>query len=480
MHWYDREPRVVLKDTLAWDPAIDVLLHRIPAGSSRPTRRRARTSRTRSPSWPRGLDENDAFVIFPEGGNFTAAPARAGDRAAAQAGHAPDGRPRRGDDQRARTPARRLPGGAGRRTGGRRRARGAHGHGPPAHHRRRLARAADGQAAADAVVAGAALGDPRRTGRTQIEWLFGWWERIDVWIDEHRAEDLLRGAMPRGRVLDGRARLRVERLLLLGLLLDLDHVGRVVGGGRPRAAPRRRRRSPRRARRHRGRRRPRPARRPAGPSGRRSAIGSSGPTPGARCAAAAGRARRWRWWSSSCRRRRAGCTTTASCRPAWSRAACCRRSQRRPARLPKISSLRSLPPLGFCGSPLTSATLAAASSLPEAARPAALAAPAAAAVLALGMATSRVASAISDASTLVSAMSGAALSGRHPCSGRGPARAPASRPTRSPAAPRRRRRSPSRPPGRSGTSSCAACERLPVLGGCFRSCRTCPTPGERP
>ena len=31
MHWYDREPRVVLKDTLPWDPAIDVLLHRIPA-----------------------------------------------------------------------------------------------------------------------------------------------------------------------------------------------------------------------------------------------------------------------------------------------------------------------------------------------------------------------------------------------------------------------------------------------------------------
>ena len=31
MYWYDREPRVVLKDTLQWDPAIDVLLHRIPA-----------------------------------------------------------------------------------------------------------------------------------------------------------------------------------------------------------------------------------------------------------------------------------------------------------------------------------------------------------------------------------------------------------------------------------------------------------------
>jgi len=24
----------------------------------------------------------------------------------------------------------------------------------------------------------------------QIDWLFGWWERIDAWIGEHRAEDL--------------------------------------------------------------------------------------------------------------------------------------------------------------------------------------------------------------------------------------------------------------------------------------------------
>ena len=31
MHWYGREPRVVLKDTLAWDPAIDVILNRLPS-----------------------------------------------------------------------------------------------------------------------------------------------------------------------------------------------------------------------------------------------------------------------------------------------------------------------------------------------------------------------------------------------------------------------------------------------------------------
>jgi len=26
----------------------------------------------------------------------------------------------------------------------------------------------------------------------QIEWLFSWWERIDAWIEEHRAEELPR------------------------------------------------------------------------------------------------------------------------------------------------------------------------------------------------------------------------------------------------------------------------------------------------
>ena len=53
MHWYDREPRVVLKDTLAWDPMIDVLLNRIPARFITPEPGRpARTSSRRSPRWP--------------------------------------------------------------------------------------------------------------------------------------------------------------------------------------------------------------------------------------------------------------------------------------------------------------------------------------------------------------------------------------------------------------------------------------------
>jgi 1-acyl-sn-glycerol-3-phosphate acyltransferase len=71
MAWYHREPRVVLKDTLAWDPAIDVLLNRIPARFITPNPTGGAKLDDQIASLATGLDENDAFVIFPEGGNFT-------------------------------------------------------------------------------------------------------------------------------------------------------------------------------------------------------------------------------------------------------------------------------------------------------------------------------------------------------------------------------------------------------------------------
>ena len=71
MHWYAREPRVVLKNTLAWDPMIDVLLHRIPARFITPNPGAGQNLESQIADLARGLDENDAFVIFPEGGNFT-------------------------------------------------------------------------------------------------------------------------------------------------------------------------------------------------------------------------------------------------------------------------------------------------------------------------------------------------------------------------------------------------------------------------
>ena len=117
MHWYAREPRVVLKNTLAWDPAIDVILRRIPARFITPNPGEGQDLESQIAELARGLDENDAFVIFPEGGNFTPQPPTAGHRPAAPAGHGPDGRARRGDDQRARPAARRVHRGPGRGAG---------------------------------------------------------------------------------------------------------------------------------------------------------------------------------------------------------------------------------------------------------------------------------------------------------------------------------------------------------------------------
>jgi 1-acyl-sn-glycerol-3-phosphate acyltransferase len=80
LDWYDREPRIVLKDTLQWDPAIDVVLNRLPNRFIRSGSPGAPTAD--QPGQPpteqvigelaRKLDGNDALVLFPEGGNFTA------------------------------------------------------------------------------------------------------------------------------------------------------------------------------------------------------------------------------------------------------------------------------------------------------------------------------------------------------------------------------------------------------------------------
>ncbi|MGH8894355.1 MAG: 1-acyl-sn-glycerol-3-phosphate acyltransferase [Actinomycetes bacterium] len=71
VNWYSREPRIVLKDTLQWDPAIDVVLNRLPNRFIRPAPAAGRDIEALIGELARGLDENDAFVIFPEGGNFT-------------------------------------------------------------------------------------------------------------------------------------------------------------------------------------------------------------------------------------------------------------------------------------------------------------------------------------------------------------------------------------------------------------------------
>jgi 1-acyl-sn-glycerol-3-phosphate acyltransferase len=190
MYLYDREPRVVLKDTLQWDPAIDVLLHRIPARfisapneGRRPTEGEDLESQIRALA--SGLDEDDAFVIFPEGGNFTEARR---ERAIA--------RLRKVGLERMARRAEKMTNVLAPRPGG-------------------LLAALDAAPEADVVLVAhtgldhlLTVGDvwrelpmdkeivmrwwrvpradipPDRDGR--IDWLFGWWETIDVWIDENR------------------------------------------------------------------------------------------------------------------------------------------------------------------------------------------------------------------------------------------------------------------------------------------------------
>ena len=185
MYWYDREPRVVLKDTLQWDPAIDVLLHRIPARfiSANPSVGEDLESQIRALA--SGLDEDDAFVIFPEGGNFSEARR---DRAI--------GRLRRLGLHRMARRAENMTNVLAPRPGG-------------------FLAALDAAPEADVVLVAhtgldhlLTVGDlwrelpmdkqivmrwwrvpraeipPDRDGR--IDWLFSWWETIDAWIDEHR------------------------------------------------------------------------------------------------------------------------------------------------------------------------------------------------------------------------------------------------------------------------------------------------------
>jgi 1-acyl-sn-glycerol-3-phosphate acyltransferase len=86
-----RMPRVVVKDTMQWDPAVDVLLHRVPARFITPTgftspvrpsegerggetvsgQAHGRAAEVLIEDLATGLGPDDAFVIFPEGGNFT-------------------------------------------------------------------------------------------------------------------------------------------------------------------------------------------------------------------------------------------------------------------------------------------------------------------------------------------------------------------------------------------------------------------------
>ena len=192
MHWYGREPRVVLKDTLAWDPAIGVILNRVPSRFISPGPRKGpELLEQEVGELARGLDHNDAFVIFPEGGNFTPKRRERAIEKLRKVGL-------EGMAQRAE----RMQNVLAPRPGG-------------------LLAALDAAPEADVVlVAHTGLDHmltvtdvwrelpmdkqiimrwwrvPREEipseREARIDWLYSWWEDIDRWIDEHRPVDLPR------------------------------------------------------------------------------------------------------------------------------------------------------------------------------------------------------------------------------------------------------------------------------------------------
>lgn len=184
INWYARQPRIVLTEAMQWDPALDVLFHRLPT-TFVPARGGADLER-RIGELATALDHDDAFVIFPEGGNFTLRRRLAGIERLRAKGL--EEMARRSEEMRHVLPPR--PGG--------------------------VAAALAAAPGADVVwVAHAGLdhlftladvwrelpldgtvrmrwwqvpaAEVPRDEDAQVEWLYTWWERIDDWVDRTRA-----------------------------------------------------------------------------------------------------------------------------------------------------------------------------------------------------------------------------------------------------------------------------------------------------
>ncbi len=68
---YQRRPRIVLKEFLQWDPAVDVILNRLPAAFVPVGRKGGNPLIDAIEALAASMGRNDAFVIFPEGANYT-------------------------------------------------------------------------------------------------------------------------------------------------------------------------------------------------------------------------------------------------------------------------------------------------------------------------------------------------------------------------------------------------------------------------
>ncbi len=71
MSWRGRRPRIVAKDLLQFDPALDIMLNRLPNRFITPNPSRSDDTLIAISELAADMTNLDAFVIFPEGGNFS-------------------------------------------------------------------------------------------------------------------------------------------------------------------------------------------------------------------------------------------------------------------------------------------------------------------------------------------------------------------------------------------------------------------------
>jgi 1-acyl-sn-glycerol-3-phosphate acyltransferase len=196
---YGRRPRIVMKATMQLDPGVDVVANRLPNVFIQHRKMGEKLFTEQIRRLARGLDQADALVIFPEGGNWTPGRWQRGIRRLERAGRS---------DLAAR--ARQMPNVLPPRPGG------------------ALAAIAACPAADVVFVAHAGLdrlvsvGDiwrslpmgetvraqwwrvpvgevPRSAGHeAQVLWLYEWWQRIDTWVSENRPNDAVGPGGPGG------------------------------------------------------------------------------------------------------------------------------------------------------------------------------------------------------------------------------------------------------------------------------------------
>ena len=178
---YDRDPRIVLHEALRLDPLIDMLGHRLPNRFVDP---RGGDTEREIAVMASDLGEDDALLIFPEGGNFSHSRRERGIERLERAGHAEEAAWAR----EMRHVAAPRPGGALAAVEAARRADViflAH-VGVPCGMRDAWGDLAAPQDIELRLWVERAEDVP--TGYDeQIDWLFGWWRTIDAWIDERHA-----------------------------------------------------------------------------------------------------------------------------------------------------------------------------------------------------------------------------------------------------------------------------------------------------